>query len=104
MTEISIPGSDTDRQKIFQDWRRRNRDLEESLEDEMDCPDCEGTGECDCPFCENVTDCERCDGTGRIVATSEEQMWNIFLAQMLRDRELNKKWRDAVREDVMALL
>lgn len=104
MTKISIPGSDMDRQKIFQDWRRRNRDLEEALEDEMDCPDCEGAGELDCPFCGNVTDCERCDGTGKIIATNDEQMWNIFLEQVIRDRELYKKWCDAVREDVRSLL
>ena len=45
----------------FPDWLKRNPDAEEL---EMECDECDGTGEIECFHCGQETECETCGGSG----------------------------------------
>jgi len=47
----------------FPDWLKRNPDAEEL---EMECDECDGTGESVCEHCGSEIECETCGGSGLI--------------------------------------
>lgn len=38
----------------------------EAIEEQEDCPECNGDGETECMHCGSTVDCEDCDGSGTI--------------------------------------
>lgn len=54
---------------------------------EIDCPECNGTGETECPHCYQDMDCSECCGTGRVEGDGEE--WPATRALKVSDRLFN---------------
>jgi len=80
----------------FDTWLRRNREL--LLVREIQCKDCDGSGETECRCCGSVIDCDSCGGTGKIktddgqLIVDEVAAKKAYDAQVKRDKELAAAW------------
>jgi DnaJ-class molecular chaperone len=78
--------------QAFAKWRSRNQDLENSIEEEKDCENCGGTGECTCIDCGTEHMCGYCEGSGRVDTDSSQEMMTLYEEQLKRDKLLLDKW------------
>ena len=50
----------------YNDWHREQVAELEAKNADVECPDCEGTGEKECHCCSHESECLKCDGSGSV--------------------------------------
>ncbi len=79
----------------FDEWKERNADLLESLDEHEagECEECGGSGRCKCD-CGDEHDCGYCYGTGRADPDEpDEILYSAYEAQRKEDERLLSRWQ-----------
>lgn len=75
----------------FEEWKAANPDIEETLED---CVDCNGDGDDECPCCGRYDTCKTCNGTGK-----KRTLIQLYREQRNLDEAKLKAWNSLVPDN-----